>query len=240
MTDSGLKSVLITGATSGIGEGLVKRYSRSHNVVACGRNEEKLKKLEVRNVQTLKFDMTEKAQVASAFNDIEQVDIVILNAGVCEYIDDAQRFDSELFERVIHANVIATGYCIEALLPKIKPSGQLVIVSSSASFLPLPRAQAYGASKAALSYLTRVMQVELEGIDVTLVHPGFVETPLTDKNDFPMPFLVTVEKACEEIYEGVERRKKEIQFPKRFTLLLKLFSLLPFRLWLPLAKRIKR
>ncbi|MBQ4810657.1 short-chain dehydrogenase [Pseudoalteromonas luteoviolacea] len=240
MTRDGLKKVLITGATSGIGEGLVDRYSKSHNVVACGRNEEKLSKLSGNNVQTLKFDMTEKAQVASAFVDIEQLDIVILNAGVCEYIDDARRFDAELFERVIHANVIATGYCIEALLPKLKPGGQLVIVSSSASFLPLPRAQAYGASKAALSYLTRVMQIELEDIDVTLVHPGFVETPLTDKNDFPMPFLVTVENACEAIFQGVESRKKEIHFPKRFTLLLKLFALLPFSLWMPLAKRIKR
>ncbi|TQF67417.1 SDR family NAD(P)-dependent oxidoreductase [Pseudoalteromonas luteoviolacea] len=240
MSSDGTKTVLVTGATSGIGEGLVRRYASTHKVIACGRNEQKLSALKSENVQPLRFDMTEKAQVIDAFNRVESVDIVILNAGVCEYIDDASSFDSSLFERVIHANVIATGYCIEALLPKIKPGGQLVVVSSSASFLPLPRAQAYGASKAALSYLTRVMQVELEDIDVTLVHPGFVETPLTDKNDFPMPFLVSVEKACDEIYKGVESRKREIHFPKRFTLLLKLFSLLPFGLWLPLAKRIKR
>jgi len=240
MSSDGLKKVIITGATSGIGEGLVKRYSTCHKVIACGCNQEKLVDLESKNVETLRFDMTEKQHVFDAFEDLDSVDIVILNAGVCEYIDDATNFDASLFERVIHANVIATGYCLEALIPKIKPGGQLVIVSSSASFLPLPRAQAYGASKAALSYLTRVMQVELEHIDVTLVHPGFVETPLTDKNDFPMPFLVSVENACEAIFIGVENRKREIHFPKRFTLLLKLFALLPFSLWQPLAKRIKR
>ncbi|MCF6439671.1 SDR family NAD(P)-dependent oxidoreductase [Pseudoalteromonas luteoviolacea] len=234
------KSVLITGATSGIGEALVNRYAQSAQVIACGRNQEKLSKFESSGVCTSRFDMTDKEQVFDAASKIEAQDIIILNAGVCEYIDDANKFDSALFERVIHANLIATGYCLEAFIPKIKSGGQLVIVSSSASFLPLPRAQAYGASKAALSYLTRVMQVELQGIDVTLVHPGFVETPLTNKNDFPMPCLVTVEQASERIYQGVLKRKKEVHFPRRFTLFLKLFSLLPFNWWLPLAKRIKR
>ncbi|MBQ4835101.1 SDR family NAD(P)-dependent oxidoreductase [Pseudoalteromonas luteoviolacea] len=234
------KHVVITGATSGIGEALVKRYSLSHNVIACGRNESKLASFATQGIETLKFDITSKQQVFDAANSIDNVDIVILNAGVCEYIDDANQFDSALFERVIHANLISTGYCLEAFIPMIKKGGQLVIVSSSASFLPLPRAQAYGASKAALSYLTRVMQVELQDIHVTLVHPGFVETPLTDKNDFPMPCLVSCEQASERIYNGVLNRCDEIHFPKRFTLFLKLFSLLPFKLWSPIAKRIKR
>ncbi|ESP94414.1 MULTISPECIES: SDR family NAD(P)-dependent oxidoreductase [Pseudoalteromonas] len=234
------KQVVITGATSGIGEALVKRYSSSHNVIACGRNESKLAAFSQQSIKTSKFDITSKQQVFDAANCFDNLDIVILNAGVCEYIDDANQFDSALFERVIHANLISTGYCLEAFIPKIKKDGQLVIVSSSASFLPLPRAQAYGASKAALSYLTRVMQVELQDINVTLVHPGFVETPLTDKNDFPMPCLVSCEQAAERIYNGVLNRCDEIHFPKRFTLFLKLFSLLPFKLWSPIAKRIKR
>ncbi|KZN61182.1 hypothetical protein N473_22835 [Pseudoalteromonas luteoviolacea CPMOR-1] len=232
--------VLVTGATSGIGEALVYKYAQSDIVTACGRNQDKLAEFESRGVSSSRFDMTDKQQVFDAAEKLEAHDIIILNAGVCEYIDNANKFDSALFERVIQANLIATGYCLEAFIPKIKKGGQLVIVSSSASFLPLPRAQAYGASKAALSYLTRVMQVELKDIDVTLVHPGFVETPLTNKNDFPMPCLVSVEQAAERIYEGVSKRKNEVHFPKRFTLFLKLFSLLPFNVWLPLAKRIKR
>ncbi|AOT10571.1 SDR family NAD(P)-dependent oxidoreductase [Pseudoalteromonas luteoviolacea] len=234
------KHILVTGATSGIGEALVYKYAQSAIVTACGRNQGKLAEFESRGVTTSRFDMIEKQQVFDAAEKMDAHDIIILNAGVCEYIDDANKFDSALFERVIHANLIATGYCLEAFIPKIKKGGQLVIVSSSASFLPLPRAQAYGASKAALSYLTRVMQVELRDIDVTLVHPGFVETPLTNKNDFPMPCLVSVEQAADRIYQGVLKRKNEVHFPKRFTLFLKLFSLLPFSLWLPLAKRIKR
>lgn len=84
------------------------------------------------------------------------------------------------------------------------------------------------------------MTATLNDVDVTLVHPGFVETPLTDKNDFPMPFIVSVNEAVEYISKGIEKRSKEIHFPKRFTLFLKLLRLLPFALWLPLAKRIAR
>lgn len=104
----------------------------------------------------------------------------------------------------------------------------------------MPRAEAYGASKSALSYLARTLSVTLKGVDVTVVHPGFVETPLTDKNDFPMPCIVSVEDAVGYISAGISKRKREIHFPRRFTLFLKLLRLLPFSLWLPLAKRIAR
>ncbi|MBR8843597.1 MULTISPECIES: SDR family NAD(P)-dependent oxidoreductase [Pseudoalteromonas] len=237
-----MSNILITGATSGIGKGLTEFYAKqSHQVTACGRNQEVLDKLESSvGAKSKAFDLTNREEIEDNFKDIDDLDLVILNAGGCEYIDNPNQFDGYLFERVMHINVISIGHCLDVLLPKMKTGGQLCIVSSSSAFLPLPRAEAYGASKAAVSYLARTLTATLKDIDVTLVHPGFVETPLTDKNDFPMPFIVSVDEAVGYISKGIEKRSKEIHFPKRFTLFLKLLRLLPFSLWLPLAKRIAR
>ncbi|WP_440056480.1 SDR family NAD(P)-dependent oxidoreductase (plasmid) [Pseudoalteromonas sp. T1lg65] len=234
-----MKRVLITGATSGIGLGLAKRYSANHQVIACGRNSEVLQQLSKEHGVVAKaFDVTDSDAIASNFAELQPLDLVILNAGGCEYIDNPNQFDGKLFERVMQVNLISIGYCLEHLLPKIKPGGQLCIVSSSSVYLPLPRAEAYGASKAAITYLARTLTATLNDIGVTVVHPGFVETPLTDKNDFPMPCIVSVEQAVSEIEKGLEKRKAEIHFPRRFTYILKLLGLLPFSMWLPIAKRI--
>jgi short-subunit dehydrogenase len=115
-------------------------------------------------------------------------------------------------------------------------------VGSSAAYLPLPRAEAYGASKAAVAYMLDTLRLALvpEKIFVSLVCPGFVQTPLTDRNDFPMPFRVTTETASTAIRRGIDRRQMEIHFPKRFTYLLKTLSLLPRALWCRLAQKMRR
>ncbi|MDW7548585.1 SDR family NAD(P)-dependent oxidoreductase [Pseudoalteromonas peptidolytica] len=237
-----MKHVLITGATSGIGKGLARYYAnQGDTVTACGRNTEILSSLaQESGVKTKAFDLTKREEIERQFADLDELDLVILNAGGCEYIDNPNDFDGHLFERIMTINVISIGHCLDIILPKIKRGGQLCIISSSSSFLPLPRAEAYGASKSALSYLARTLSVTLKGVDVTLVHPGFVETPLTDKNDFPMPCIVSVEDAVRYISAGISKRKREVHFPRRFTLFLKFLRLLPFSLWLPLAKRIAR
>ncbi|MGY2498603.1 SDR family NAD(P)-dependent oxidoreductase, partial [Klebsiella pneumoniae] len=111
------------------------------------------------------------------------LDLLILNAGNCEYMDVADGFDGELFARVIETNLIATGHALAAFLPLLGEGARLAIVSSSVSWLPLPRAEAYGASKAALDYLAATLRLDLKarGIAVTLIRPGFVQTPLTAK-----------------------------------------------------------
>ncbi|AXV66999.1 SDR family NAD(P)-dependent oxidoreductase (plasmid) [Pseudoalteromonas lipolytica] len=235
-------TTLITGATSGIGEALAYKYADAgEQVIACGRNTDKLAKLSSHsNIERCEFDATNLQDIRSSTVAYTQFDRVILNAGNCEYIDDARNFDSALFTRVVTTNLLSMGFCLEALLPKIKPGGQLVIVSSSVTYLPLPRSQAYGASKAGVSYLANSLAVDLNDVDVTLVHPGFVKTPLTDKNDFPMPMAVSAEKAASYIYKGVEKRRKEVHFPYRFTLILKLLRMLPTPLWLKLAKGLSR
>lgn len=238
-----MKTVLITGASSGIGYELAKVYAENgFKVFACGRNTEVLNQLQQRfsSIQPLVFDVTDKHAVLAALPNDIKLDQMVLNAGTCLYIDNPVKFDSEIFEQVIHTNLIATGYCLEAWLPRLTSGSQVGLVSSSASFLPLTRAEAYGASKAGMSYLANTLSIDLaaQHIGVSLIHPGFVKSPLTDKNDFPMPCLVETNDAAQIIYSGMQRKKTEIHFPKRFTFVMKLLALLPFSLWRLLATKM--
>lgn len=233
------KTVLITGATSGIGGALFEKYNRgnynneSYKVIACGRNNTQLQSIQNKAYKTCLFDITNQKEVELSTQSIDEIDILILNAGNCRYIDNAKEFDGELFADVINTNLLSLGWLLKSLLPKVKQGGQVVFVSSSATILPFPRSEAYGASKAGIDYLADSLRLDLvkDNISVTLVHPGFIKTPLTDKNDFSMPFLLTSEEAAQRIFIGVEKRKKYLHFPKRLTLLLKLFSFLPSSLW---------
>ena len=239
-----MKQVLITGASSGIGEQLALDYAQQGwGVYACGRNVEKLQALSTQNshITPLPFDVTDSGKVAEAMSKVRGgLDLLILNAGNCEYIDDPINFDSALFERIIKVNLVSLGYCLEHALPLIKQGGQLAIVSSSAAFLPFPRATAYGTAKAGASYLAKTLTIELKphNIDVSLVSPGFVKTPLTDKNNFEMPMRVTVAYASNAIIKGLAKRKKEIHFPSRFTLFLKLLAALPAPIWRAIASKM--
>jgi len=229
-------AVLITGASSGIGLALAQHYIRQgFAVIACGRNEQSLATMSL--ATPLVFDITDIEQVAAASIRLQQLlqanawqlHHIILNAGSCEYIDDALHFDSALFSRVINTNVIAMGYCLEHFLPLLSLGGRLGLMSSSATYLPFSRAEAYGASKAAITYLGRSLRVDLarHGIGVSIICPGFVKTPLTAKNDFSMPMQISAEKAAIDIFNGMQRQRREIHFPTKFTWLLKLASLLP-------------
>lgn len=235
-----MKKVMITGATSGIGQALLSKYhGEGHQVIACGRDQSKLAAIENSCSKTCLFDLTKQDEITSALASIEALDILILNAGNCRYIDDAKQFDAELFADVISTNLTSLGWLLQSLLPKIKKGGQVVFVSSSATILPFPRSEAYGASKAGIDYLANSLRLDLlkHDIGVTLVHPGFIKTPLTDKNDFDMPFLLSSETAATRIYNGVMAKRQYLHFPKRLTWLLKLFSLLPSSLWQSLILR---
>ena len=236
------KKVLITGATSGIGEALVSQYSNENNtVIACGRNAEKLSILQQHNQanETLQFDITDESQIKEAADRVSHLDIVIFNAGDCLYIDDVMKFDANLFANIINTNLIALGYLVKHFLPKVNKGGQIVFISSIASQLPFPRTEAYGASKAGVDYFANSLRLDLmsHDISVTLVHPGFIKTPLTDKNDFPMPFMLTANEAAARIHQGVKARKNYLHFPKRLSLSLALFRLLPSDIWQSLILR---
>lgn len=236
--------ILITGATSGIGKQLALDYhQQGHEVWALGRNPKALEELAGKGLQTAQVDLGNREESLQWFARLPHLDLAILNAGTCEYVD-LPEFDSALISRVMRGNVESMAVSIEGVLPALRKgtTPHLVGVGSSVSYLPLPRSEAYGASKAAIAYLLDTLRIDLypENITVSHVCPGFVKTPLTDKNDFPMPMRVSTEEASKAIREGIEKRKTEIHFPKKFTYLLKTLSLLPQNLWTQLAQRIKK
>ncbi|OYD25341.1 SDR family NAD(P)-dependent oxidoreductase [Oceanimonas baumannii] len=238
-----MKRVLVTGASSGIGLQLATDYlADGWQVVACGRNKSKLTQaLPGEGVEYGVFDINDREAVRMGLSTVAPVDLAILNAGTCEYVDDAHAFDADLFERVVQANLIGTANCVAAVLPRIKTGGRLALVSSAVTFVPLTRAEAYGASKAGVDYLARTLAVDLNSsqVAVSLVRPGFVDTPLTQKNDFPMPGRVSPVQASRIIRSGLARGKHEITFPSAFIVTLKLLSWLPYGWWLSLARRMK-
>lgn len=236
--------VLITGATSGIGKQLAMDYNKDgHEVWAVGRNEKALSELAHLGLHTAQVDLSNREESLEWFKTLSSLDLAVLNAGTCEYID-LPEFDSALVARVMRGNVESMAVSIEGVLPALRKgeNPHLVGIGSSVTYLPLPRSEAYGASKAAISYLLDTLRIDLhnENIKVSHVRPGFVKTPLTDKNDFPMPFRVSSAEASRAIRKGIAKRKTEIHFPKRFTYILKLLSLLPTRLWTKLAQGLRK
>lgn len=238
-----MKRVLITGASSGIGQQLALDYVRDGwDVLACGRDKPRLHALTTAfpTICTLAFDMTNLADTQQALDGVT-ADLVILSAGTCEYLDNGI-VDAEKVRRVLTTNVIGPVNCLSVLLPQLANGSHLALVGSTASLVALPRAEAYGASKAALAYFARSLSLDLQArnITVSLILPGFVDTPLTARNDFPMPMLISVSQASEAIRRGLAKKKREIAFPLRFALLLNAISVLPQSWQRLLASRLVR
>ncbi|MGM0630593.1 MAG: SDR family NAD(P)-dependent oxidoreductase [Pseudomonadota bacterium] len=237
--------VLITGASSGIGRQLALDYAADGNqVVVCGRNDDALKELQKQHPEQIScsaFDIIDKESAKASIKEVDNIDVAILCAGVCEYLDVGE-FDADMFERVFKVNVFGTMNCVEALLPQFNDSARLVIVDSLARLLPFTKAQAYGGSKAAMHYIARSLEVDLKpkGIKVQTVSPGFVKTPMTDANDFEMPMRVDVEFASQSIIKGIRKGKRDIAFPWLFSSLLKLMSILPESIQVKLSEQMAR
>ena len=231
-----MKSILITGATSGIGKALaIKCADNGYSVIACGRNKEALDELsKYSNISGCQFDVSDLEDTKRALANIK-FDIAVLNAGTCEYVD-LEDFEPDMFRRVFEPNFFGVVYCVNALLPRLKDGDKLVIVDSMARLLPFTRTQAYGSSKAALHYFTKSLEVDLhhKGVKVQAVSPGFVETPLTDKNDFEMPMKISAEEAADAMFKGIESNKQTVFFPRFFGLILRFMHILPT----PLQKRL--
>lgn len=244
----------LTGATSGIGHDLARELAAAgHRVIVTGRRQQALEALVAlapQHIISAAADTTnlqDLAGIGELLDDQGPVQLAILNAGTCEYLEVAE-FRSSVIEANITTNVIGTARCVETVLPALRKArnqglpATLVIVSSSAWWFPFGRAEGYGASKAALTYFAHALRADLaeEGIDVVVVSPGFVKTPLTDRNDFPMPFLVSSAEAARRIVRGLARGHNEIHFPKRFTWMLKLLAALPQGLQDRLAASLAR
>lgn len=248
------RRIWLTGATSGIGQALALRLlDQGHLVALSARSEPALQALcrGRANAIAVPLDITDREAVMAAERHLTDLlghlDLAILNAGTCEYLEDGQ-LDTALVERVFAVNFFGSLYCVEAALPLLRRARrlgappQLAATSSAAAYLALPQAEAYGASKAALSHFLESLRLDLapQGIRVSLIHPGFVETPLTERNDFPMPMRISAEAAAKAILAGLEKRRLDIHFPRRFTVGLRLLGLLPPSLRFQLGKRLVR
>ncbi|OEY67635.1 SDR family NAD(P)-dependent oxidoreductase [Marinobacter sp. X15-166B] len=233
--------IWLTGATSGIGQALAHQLiEQGHRLIVTGRRQEALEQIRAQAPQQVTIargDITrceDLKQMRAQLSEQSSVQMAILNSGTCEYLDIAN-FKATVIEHNINTNLIGTARCVELALPLLRASraknqpATLVIVSSSASWFPFARAEGYGASKAALTYFALSLRADLaaEGIDVVIVSPGFVKTPLTDRNDFVMPFLISAENAAQRVLKGLQRGRNHIHFPKRLTWPLKLLSALP-------------
>jgi short-subunit dehydrogenase len=248
-------TVLITGASSGIGYELALRYlERGARVFALARSQERLTQLTERFPErciAVKVDLSDAADSQRAGEWIKQqvphLDLAILNAGTCEYVD-VTNLSRDPFDKVMAINwqgtINSMLFCLPLLRNKKSETekAQLVGISSMASILPMPRSQAYGASKIAMEYLFNSLRVDLVGepIDITLVRPGFVKTPLTDRNDFPMPFAQTTVQAAEHIMKGISKRQWLVQFPWPLVWLMNSIACLPLRAQVWLLQKISR
>ena len=233
------RTIWLTGASTGIGRSLAEELIRLDNrLIVTSRNAEpleELKQLAPDRVSVVTADIASPSSVEQMRNGLhsvtERIDTVILNAGTCEYVD-VERFESDLFDRVMQVNFVGVARCIEASLELLRASTRqphIVGIASAAALTGLPRAEAYGASKAGLVSLLESLALDLSplGIEVSIVYPGFVDTPLTRKNDFPMPFLMTAEEATSLMIDGIKKRRFRIAFPRRLIWSLKLMGILP-------------
>lgn len=243
------RRIWIIGATSGIGKALaVELAIKGAEVIASGRNSAKLDAL-VRavngHIEALPIDVAEEGAIASAIEMMNQSenlpDSIIYMAGFYEP-GAVENISKEHFEQTLRVNLWAPIELVRLVAPIFykRGSGQIALAASVAGYGGLPNGQPYSATKAALINLAESLYLEAapKGVDIKLINPGFVATPMTDKNEFPMPNIISTEDAAKEIAIGLQRRNFEIHFPKRFTSKLKLLQLLPYRLYFKIVGRI--
>ena len=246
------KTIWITGGSTGIGKALaIKFAAMGWNVAISARRAELLNELSnsYENISGFPLDVTNKEKCKEVFNEIknkfENIDICFFSTGTWDPKKEKE-IDVEQMEDVFKVNFFGTVNCIKAVEQyfRDKKKGIITIVSSIAGYRGLPNSTGYGPSKSALNNLAESLYFDFgrSNVRVCLVSPGFIKTPMTDKNDFKMPFLKTPEYAAEKIYDGlVNKNSFEIHFPKSLTIILKILRILPYKIYLFLVdKLVKR
>jgi short-subunit dehydrogenase len=237
------KVVWITGASTGIGREIALQLAaRGVTVAASARNADKLALLGT-NIRPYPLDVTDRTAVLATISSIERdlgpIDLAVLAAGTYTPVD-VENFALAIFETAMATNYLGVVNALAGLLPAMmaRRAGHVAWIASVAGYVGLPKAAAYGPSKAALINLAESLKPDLDmrGITVSVINPGFVETPLTAQNDFSMPFLMQAPEAARLSIEGLMRRKFEIAFPRRFVLIMKLARLLPYVLFFRLIR----
>jgi len=238
--------VWLIGASSGIGEATARLLmQRGARVALTSRNQDALMILAGGKATVAAADVADRGLLKAAFDDVctalGGIDVAIINAGTHQPVR-AWELDAAAAEKLVQVNLMGAINAAALLAPYFaqRGSGRIAITASVAGYGGLPTGLVYGATKAALINFAETLYLDLapRGVAVHLINPGFVKTPLTDLNDFTMPALIGVDEAAHEILAGIERGQFEIHFPKRFTRMLKLLRLLPYRAYFPLVHRI--
>ena len=245
------KTIWITGGSTGIGKALAIKFAKEGwNVAISARRENLLKETcgEHENISSFPLDVTDKNKCKEVFQNIvntfQSVDICFFSTGTWDPKKEKD-IDVEQIENVFKVNFFGTLNSIKAAEKyfKDKKSGTITIVSSIAGYRGLPNSTGYGPSKSALNNLAESLYFDFgrSNVRVCLVSPGFIKTPMTDKNDFKMPFLKTSEYAAEKIYDGlVNKNSFEIHFPKSLTTILKILSFLPNKIYFGLIGKLTK
>ena len=251
ITDWQGRRVWLVGASSGIGRATASAlHARGAQVVVSARSKAALQAFTAQHPgsQAVVLDVTDRAAVHTAAAGLlaqGPLDLVCYCAGTYQPLR-ASAFDLDVMLQHQSVNVTGALQVLDAVLPALLQAasagrpGHLSLVASVAGFRGLPQGLAYGPTKAALIHLAETLYLDLHGLGlgVSVVNPGFVETPLTAANTFPMPALVSPEQAASAIVHGWERGAFEIHFPRRFTHVIKLLRLLPYHLYFPAVRRM--
>ena len=242
------KIIWITGASSGIGKSLAIKFAENGWLVAASaRRENLLNELKNinQNIHPFPLDVTkiDKCKITSK-NIIDQlggIDICVFGTGMHDPKSE-KKFNLDKIRLIMEVNYFGTMNSINSIYEYFsdKKNGQISIISSVAGYRGLPAAGGYCASKAALTSFAESLNfdMQIKNVRVSLISPGFIKTPMTDQNDFPMPMIKSPEFAANEIYKGLIKKKAfEIHFPKVFTYFLKFLQMLPSGLYFKLVAR---
>ncbi|MBL8598433.1 MAG: SDR family NAD(P)-dependent oxidoreductase [Devosia sp.] len=228
----------VTGAGTGIGRGIARRLAEDGWTVAVSaRTARDLDSLAAEvpgRITAFQLDVTDPKAADDTGRRIEAdlgpVDLAVLNAG-SYFPTSAESFSVDNFRKTVDLNLMGTVNCMGPIVPSMvsRRSGHIAIMGSQSAFSGLPTAASYGATKAALNSMAEAFKPDFDrfGVTITIINPGFVKTPLTAKNRFPMPFLMELDDAVEIILRGLEQRRFAINFPWQMTLSTKLLAALP-------------
>ena len=245
------KKIWITGASSGIGKAVAEKFAKEGWKVAVSARRKEILDImaQDQNISSFPLDITNRDQINNVFknilNEFGDLDLCLFSSGTYEPKDE-QSIDPNKIKNVINVNFLGVIDCVKTVETYFKnqKSGHISIVSSIAGYRGLPNSSGYGPSKAALTNFTESIYFDFKkfGVRVSIISPGFIKTPLTDKNEFSMPFLKTPDYAAEKIFNGlVKSNAFEIHFPKGLTLVLKFLRILPYKLYLAVVdKLVKR
>ena len=245
------KKIWITGASSGIGKAVAEKFAKEGwKVAVSARRKELLDELaKNENISSFPLDVTDRFQINNTFknilNEFGELDICLFSSGTYEPKDE-QNIDPDKIKNVMNVNFLGVIDCVKTVEDyfKDRKTGHISIVSSIAGYRGLPNSSGYGPSKAALTNFCESIYFDFKkfGVRVSIISPGFIKTSLTEKNEFPMPFLKTVDYAADKIFNGlVKSNSFEIHFPKGLTLTLKFLRILPIKVYLFLVdKLVKR